>query len=68
MGKRRVKPRKGSNCLEISNSDEKFSFSKLRAKYIIENQLNLNAYFPYNQWNEWELIDSINGNVKLSEL
>lgn len=60
--------RKGSNCLEISNSDEKFSFSKLRAKYIIENQLNLNAYFPYNQWNEWELIDSINGNVKLSEL
>ena len=60
--------RSGSNCLEVPNSDEKFSFSKLRAKYIIENQLPLNAYFPYNQWNEWELVDSVNGNVKLSEL
>jgi len=60
--------KKGGSCLQLSNSDEKFSFSGLRAKFIKENNLGLNPYFPYNQWGEWELQDSVNGNKKLSEL
>jgi hypothetical protein len=60
--------KKGGSCLQLPNSDEKFSFSGLRGKFIKENNLSLNPYFPYNQWGEWELQDPVNGNKKLSEL
>lgn len=60
--------RKGSKCLKINGSEEKFSFSGLRKKFILDNNLTeLNPYFPYNQWSEWELKD-ISGNKKLEEL
>lgn len=60
--------RKGSKCLKINGTDERFSFSGLRKKFILENNLtDLNPYFPYNQWSEWELKDS-NESKKLSEL
>jgi hypothetical protein len=51
--------RKGSKCLKIAGTDETFSFSGLRKKFIIDNQLegDYNPYFPYNQWNEWELME-----------
>ncbi len=60
--------RKGSKCLKIKGTDEKFSFSGLRKKFILDNNLtDLNPYFPYNQWSEWELIEP-NGNKKLAEI
>jgi hypothetical protein len=61
--------RKGIKCLKISGTDETFSFSGLRKKFILENNLTkeYNPYFPYNQWSEWELIDD-NGNKKLGDL
>ncbi|KAB2872046.1 MAG: hypothetical protein F9K37_01490 [Bacteroidales bacterium] len=61
--------RKGSKCLKISSTDEVFSFSGLRKKFILENNLSgiYNPYFPYNQWSEWELIDE-NGNKKLVDI
>lgn len=61
--------RKGSKCLKISETDETFSFSGLRKKFILENNLtaDYNPYFPYNQWSEWELID-VNGNKKLGDI
>lgn len=60
--------RVGSKCLKISGSDEKFSFSGLRKKFILDNQLkDLNPFFPYNQWSEWAVCE--NGTSKLlSEL
>lgn len=57
--------RVGSKCLRLPDSDEKYSFSSLRAKIIKENDLSLNPHFPYAQWGEWELIDK---DAKLSEL
>jgi len=57
--------RKGSKCLKIPNTDEIYSFSGLRKKVILEHALDLNAYYPYSQWGEWELVDK---NTKLSEL
>lgn len=57
--------RVGSKCLKLPGSDEKYSFSGLRAKVIKENSLDLNPHFPYAQWGEWELVDQ---NAKLSEL
>lgn len=60
--------KRGGNCLQLPDSDEKFSFSGLRAKLIKENNLGLNPYFPYNQWSEWELQDPVNENKKLSDL
>jgi hypothetical protein len=60
--------RKGSKCLKITGTDETFSFSGLRKKFILENNLTeYNPYFPYNQWSEWELVDD-NGSKKLGEL
>ena len=59
--------RKGSKCLKISGTDETYSFSGLRKKFILENNLDYNPYFPYNQWSEWELIDN-NGSKKLSDI
>lgn len=61
--------RKGSKCLKISGTDETFSFSGLRKKFILENNLtgDYNPYFPYNQWSEWELIDD-SGNKKLVDI
>ncbi|ELY1979086.1 hypothetical protein SL055_001290 [Flavobacterium psychrophilum] len=61
--------RKGSKCLKVSGTDETYSFSGLRKKLILENNLteNYNPYFPYNQWSEWELIGE-NGNKKLSDI
>lgn len=61
--------RRGSKCLKISGTDETFSFSGLRKKFILENNLSAeyNPYFPYNQWSEWELIDG-NENKKLGEI
>lgn len=61
--------RKGTKCLKISGTDETFSFSGLRKKFILENHLTseYNPYFPYNQWSEWELIDD-NGNKKLVDI
>lgn len=61
--------RKGSKCLKISGTDETFSFSGLRKKFILENNLTgeYNPYFPYNQWSEWELIDD-SGNKKLVDI
>lgn len=61
--------RKGSKCLKISGTDETFSFSGLRKKFILENNLtaDYNPYFPYNQWSEWELIDD-NGSKKLGDI
>ena len=61
--------RKGSKCLKISGTDETFSFSGLRKKLILENNLteNYNPYFPYNQWSEWELIGE-NENKKLGDI
>ena len=60
--------RKGSKCLKITGTDETFSFSGLRKKFILDNQLNdYNAYFPYNQWGEWELIGE-SENKELAEL
>lgn len=59
--------RRGSKCLKIKGTDETFSFSGLRKKFIMDNNLELNPFFPYNQWSEWELIDPA-GNKKLSEL
>ena len=57
----------GCKCLKHSSSDEKYSFSGLRSKFINDNNLPLNAYFPYYQWGEWEL--SAEGSwIKLSEL
>ncbi len=43
--------RKGTKCLKISGTDETFSFSGLRRKFILENNLtgDYNPYFPYNQ-------------------
>lgn len=55
----------GSKCLKLDGTDEIFSFSGLRKKIILENDLELNPYFPYLQWSEWLLIDS---ETKLSEL
>ncbi len=57
--------RVGSKCLKLPGSEEKYSFSKLRAKSIRENSLSLNPNFPYAQWSEWELIEQ---DTKLSEL
>lgn len=49
--------RRGSKCLKIKGSDEIYSFSALRTRFILENNLSdYNPYFPYNQWNEWELL------------
>lgn len=60
--------RKGSKCLKISGTDETFSFSGLRKKFILDNELNdYNPYFPYNQWGEWELIGETE-NKELAEL
>jgi hypothetical protein len=60
--------RKGSKCLKITGTDETYSFSGLRKKFILENNLTeYNPYFPYNQWSEWELIDD-SGNKKLGEI
>lgn len=60
--------RRGSKCLKITGTDETFSFSGLRKKFILENNLTeYNPYFPYNQWSEWELVDD-NGSKKLGEL
>lgn len=55
----------GSKCLKVDDSEEKFSFSGLRAKTIKDHDLGLNPHFPYAQWNEWELIGK---GIKLSEL
>lgn len=57
--------RVGSKCLKLTGSEEKYSFSGLRAKVIKENDLDLNPNFPYAQWSEWELVEQ---NAKLSEL
>ncbi|WP_374173632.1 hypothetical protein [Flavobacterium tructae] len=60
--------RKGSKCLKIIGTDETFSFSGLRKKFILDNELkDYNAYFPYNQWGEWELIGETE-NKELAEL
>lgn len=60
--------RKGSKCLKIAGTDETFSFSGLRKKFILDNELNdYNPYFPYNQWGEWELIGETE-NKELAEL
>jgi hypothetical protein len=57
--------RSGSKCLKLENSKERYSFSGLRKKLILEHELELNPYFPYYQWGEWFLIDE---SLKLSEL
>lgn len=57
--------KKGSKCLRVQGMDELFSFSGLRKKTIIDNELDLNAYYPYAQWGEWQLLDK---GVLLSEL
>ena len=57
--------RKGSKCLKLVDTGETYSFSGLRKKMILENDLDLNPHFPYWQWTEWLLIDK---NTKLSDL
>ena len=57
--------RKGSKCLKVPDVDVIYSFSGLRKKTILEHKLDLNAYYPYSQWGEWELLDK---NITLSEL
>lgn len=57
--------RKGSKCLKIPGSEEVFSFTGLRRKVIQEQDLGLNAHYPYAQWAEWEHVEKA---TLLSEL
>ncbi len=57
--------RVGSKCLKLDGTEETYSFSSLRKKLILENNLQLNPYFPYWQWTEWILV---NEEIKLSDL
>ncbi|MCT4615042.1 MAG: hypothetical protein N4A49_09240 [Marinifilaceae bacterium] len=57
--------REGSKCIKLDETHEEFSFSGLRKKLILENNIDLNPHFPYMQWVEWELIDE---GIKLSDL
>ena len=55
----------GSKCLKLDGTDETFSFSGLRKKFILENNLDLNPHFPYWQWTEWAIVEN---NLKLSDM
>ena len=57
--------REGSKCLKLDSTGEEFSFSGLRTKIIVENNLSLNPLFTYTLWKEWALLED---GTKLSDL
>lgn len=57
--------RKGSKCLKLDGTEETYSFSGLRKKFILENSLDLNPHFPYWQWTEWAIVEN---DMLLSEM